>query len=1534
MNNPTHPSGIPWQFRWKRPRLAKSIATSNRERLRGMTTVECKSARLAATEVASILESVRGCLSNNDGPTKRASSSHFEEAMKWEDLESSSDEEDKNEENEAINHEHNEDYVLTVTILASATSVKLYESIRNEVSSLNLDTNYDLFLAADTVYLEVVKDSSYIIDTHGNDSDIMNSYDEVDIVTSKLLQWPTSALVNISNWSDDGTTARENFIHTQLNKTNQFIREILKIPGPQHEAARSRHQTDQLARKTSLLRNRVGLTSVAFCRRDTEIQNKMVNDQVDYDELYDLLNNMSFGIPFNAQHTLPSNEAISKKSRDASTSENYTSSAELLLTCLTNDGKLHIFSAINLLLDREDPHSQEKANFFHIKKEKDKDDILIKDFETFLFGAALQKKLKEGILPLSHPKATIDISIVQSPSTFNIREGIKPVPTYEHNKSTENDRDEKQQHRLTARVLTSSSNMQTSAERTESSNITLNFENNSKVPVAQTSQQLFDLSFLDSNVELSTIHNRTISNIAMSCTTAHEYIVISGKGIRTKRSVTKPKPESEDIQWETSYSEGGFTCFISLKYLSEAKIIFFPFAPTQITPVMWNNMHLVLVMGKRSDHCIAIRTDSSSLVCLRQNEFLEPFSGLEDRSFFFDGSNKRLIRKFSSLKLSFLSDENTNFQSADRKMPVACPLSVTSMTSVSPSIGIVLLSFDGSSIFLSLHTFLGLNKDILDLKSQGYLLCTKEDRHFVKIPLPLHLEKTKSSIFPLSKESPLWCISGKGWSLLGIDSERYLDLFYISWEGSKDGNGSFFKHLKAENKFGTSMVSNILPIILTNPKSALPSLNSSQFQNSPIDSGTQRDCDTVIIDVIEQIRRERNNRKEGKSHVTNISKILLRRCSSWNRINDFTKTRSLIYDQISVAMIRYSGINHFLTLRKRVVNSDETHFQEVLSWLCKLKDYYTGASVALNLLNDTIALQDLRGFSASSSSEGFIYRSSKELLDGIISLSSSRTSSNSIAEEAANSVTLTSGQWDQSTLCELADMAIVCLVKGGLVMSHALDGFLGRNPSYDSSRACLILVANVLIAISNLDVKDNLAAFSFNPLTSDTHALWPIQCLLRVAVSRNCMPKALLLLNMTIPNELRNRSYRASQQTSLPLCQSIVSMILASSEASAGILLNLVDEEIYTYWASLTQRTRFTISLLHIRGKYPFLREAEVREWALSLLHRETDLLTSGNSNAETQLPSWWLQGLCLGCISNSGCDFTQLKVNNSYDDEKSLRPLQNEEFIHTSILFEENRMGGIDFDIFISSLLLLQQRGVQWNADAIVSTQSILNTVCKLAGRQAANSIFAFDCVLVIKQCARIGNVNAVANLIGGHDGLVLQCANIIASGDTSRIGEAEGFLIGKTENFIPSYHDSDLSTNIDTFTPTEGHRYLLWNLEKYVLSSKKYNEFLISYRGNIDPVFAARICLRAWIAMSVAHPYCNSGKWLENWLSKALRKDNKEQSRLASATLSRCLLCNEMGQKEIETNNNISELLGFSGHFLVMLAQVSCGIAVSYFN
>jgi hypothetical protein len=145
---------------------------------------------------------------------------------------------------------------------------------------------------------------------------------------------------------------------------------------------------------------------------------------------------------------------------------------------------------------------------------------------------------------------------------------------------------------------------------------------------------------------------------------------------------------------------------------------------------------------------------------------------------------------------------------------------------------------------------------------------------------------------------------------------------------------------------------------------------------------------------------------------------------------------------VNIRLGKLSDPHYILTLRQLVVqNGPASPFQEVLAWLSDQEDYFTAASIALDLLQDTDTLFHLWQ-NAEKIDEVDEQTKLEGLLDGIVPLDEDYFS-----EDKSNF---------NPTLVQLADMTVGCLIKGGLCMSKTLKKFLNQNKYYDPARACLM----------------------------------------------------------------------------------------------------------------------------------------------------------------------------------------------------------------------------------------------------------------------------------------------------------------------------------------------------------------------------------------------------------------------------------------------------------------------------------------------
>ncbi len=519
---------------------------------------------------------------------------------------------------------------------------------------------------------------------------------------------------------------------------------------------------------------------------------------------------------------------------------------------------------------------------------------------------------------------------------------------------------------------------------------------------------------------------------------------------------------------------------------------------------------------------------------------------------------------------------------------------------------------------------------------------------------------------------------------------------------------------------------------------------------------------------------------------------------------------------------------------------------------------------------------------------------------------------------------------------------------------------------YNAPRACLMLVGATASAVSKEpppnvqpykgeNIVDLLSAVE----SPSEDVIWPVRCLMKMAVVRNCLPSAILMLNATIPNELRwrapkSRGLATAPRPSLGLFLALVDIILESTEEATRLLLNMMDEETGSpYWFSIDDDTKLALSLLSIRGKHVMLQEPEIRTWCLDRLKEEIESSSAVNSyNAnEPFLPDGCLKEVVAGVFYNAECDLglgvdtvvaTASRAKSDLACNEEVASYRQDMVSVQELLVPQKRSGGIDHDIVIAALLILARRGCNsWREGTRISTQTLLNTVCDRAGRKTdTEPTFVFDAATVMRQCALSDNLQAAAFLIGGKRGLILECADLLVSNLGISVKDAEiALYVGSLAELrvtMAPIHEGTPMKEESTFAPNVEQQHLLWLLQEYVLNAHRYGEFeSTGLKGKVTPVFAGRVCLRAWYCLTHPSILGGSAKWLEEWLHRKLElKEGTSPRRLACAALVRALLwADEAEDLDLSDNDEnatilLGTVIGFDGRFMAELAQACCGL------
>ena len=1025
---------------------------------------------------------------------------------------------------------------------------------------------------------------------------------------------------------------------------------------------------------------------------------------------------------------------------------------------------------------------------------------------------------------------------------------------------------------------------------------------------------------------------------------------------------------------QDDFYDGGFVTFFSLRNFSEVRTLYLPFAPRDISPFVWGCMTFLLVLGTHhsSDQAIVIRIDPIDVPTVTSGEIPSLYtqeSQQQQRSHMETSEhgpeqNKKApkpeipVRRFQVIPIHLPDTEDLT------------PLIVgSSYGTVPPGLAFVFVDEHGGEVSIIQRVFRSLSLIATDEVHADYLQRLRPDtsevaaivtEHSLAHTARISLPPAPSVTDPLDhralagRNKNLWCHLGQGWCIVGVSGHRY----FVCWDGSTSTRGSFVYEFDHDmDGLTTGLAASVLPIRTRGefvPDAGTPGWQIP-FSGDPRHSSTTRALfvkdssagsllskeatsspDDIIDQALRSISSQRyretvlrssppqSPRRNTTSYSHREKSIrLLKHCSSWTQLEKSNASHQFFELQTPVVSVRLgtsSSRHSILSLRKAVVdNGVATPFQQVLSWMSENEDYFAASSLALDLLRDSDTLRFL--WKSFNKIDDANERAKLEgILDGIVPITGND-------EEVL------------STLTQLADMTVGCLTKGGFLMSSTLEYFLDKDQHYDTARASLILVATAVCTLSN-DDETVLSAMGQGYSPTDKHnenILWPIRCLLRAAVARNSLFTALLLLNAAIPDELRHRSRTGIAATSIPsmeLCLSIVTLILAASEDAAELLLNLIDELTrLPFWESLQHETKLELSLIEIRGKFPMLRQSEVRAWALDELQKQIesdDSALVGRGMADS-LPGDWLKRLCLACLKNAGCDLTALIGMSCPESPRQQTETQR---IHQygldinrarAALTAAPRSGGLDFDLLIPSLLHLQYRTADWNDTASTTTQSLLNAACYLAGRRTAEEpLFPIDTSTLMRQCTLTNNVSAGANLIGGPNGLILECCDILIRRFGLEMDQAEKFLLS---NPMPTT-DVDIIGH-EQFSLQYGHIHILLLLEQHVLCVRTYGEFDTSHhRGKVDPVFAARTCLRTWWCLTQKH-IADGTRWLVIWLRKKLdmvRDKHQSPRRLACAALVRSLIWPE--RPEISNDTTLASRLEIPTEFLVALTKSCSGL------
>lgn len=259
----------------------------------------------------------------------------------------------------------------------------------------------------------------------------------------------------------------------------------------------------------------------------------------------------------------------------------------LVMCFVTNDGQVHFFYALRVLLSGISQNPAVRSSDVESKKVD-----LSNSLAALLFGSKLFAKVNSIVLPLSHPHASLRLSLVES-----YKDALR-----EENRDKGSD------------SLDMNMNDPSPKRADYDADIEIDIAENDR-DANWSSLGLFDASIDPSSIHLRTLQrSNTLTGSCVTTYTENSYLALCGKGLR--RIITRNGRGRQQV----SHVLGGFVTFVSLRHHTESRTIYLPFTPVSIQPLYWSGMHFVALLGEKTSkkshrhrrpYAMVIRVDCS-----------------------------------------------------------------------------------------------------------------------------------------------------------------------------------------------------------------------------------------------------------------------------------------------------------------------------------------------------------------------------------------------------------------------------------------------------------------------------------------------------------------------------------------------------------------------------------------------------------------------------------------------------------------------------------------------------------------------------------------------------------------------------------------------------------------------------------------------------------------------------------------------------------------------------------------------------------
>lgn len=219
----------------------------------------------------------------------------------------------------------------------------------------------------------------------------------------------------------------------------------------------------------------------------------------------------------------------------------------LCLCLITNDGRVVFFHAMRVFLNRAVTKTHPNVS---------------NSFAALLFGEELLNKVRDDVMPLSHPNAVLELSQVKSSVDCSCNSADNSPAIWNNIMAKHN------------------SDMKIPGIKDDE------FQPNDWSRLIN-----FDASIDPTSLQYRTLlHSNVITGSCITSNTGNAFLVVCGKGLYRAASISHRS---------THYTLGGFVTFISLRHHTETRTAYVPFAIDRIQPVIWNGCHYVMLLGEK-----------------------------------------------------------------------------------------------------------------------------------------------------------------------------------------------------------------------------------------------------------------------------------------------------------------------------------------------------------------------------------------------------------------------------------------------------------------------------------------------------------------------------------------------------------------------------------------------------------------------------------------------------------------------------------------------------------------------------------------------------------------------------------------------------------------------------------------------------------------------------------------------------------------------------------------------------------------------